>query len=175
MALVPFINFLENRGQSFGLNQDLCGDIYRRTLKGEDCASLLSDPALTQAGVGPKHLLEVRRGIRSYQVLEKKAEGVSGNFRDIVGPLATRWATRVAKSKEQKIRLESAYTACVAATLKRGRLRFHIKTHDDPRVEELAALSEHTEGCDELPPHRWFSARRGVACLPPRASGLPTV
>jgi predicted RNA-binding protein with RPS1 domain len=129
MTQVSFHKYLEGEGLSFGISRELIDSIAARTRKGAGCAELLDDPALAAAGVGPVHLLRIRRAWRRYQA-------------------------RVANPPQVS---EKA-----AKTLKRGRLRFHLKRPDDPRLEDLAGLAEHSEGCDEIPAHRWYAADRGV-------------
>ena len=133
MTLVPFFQYLEGEGLSFGISSELIDTIADRTRAGTGCAELLDDPALASVGVGPTHLLRIRRAYRRYQA--RTAEPAQKNGKTV---------------------------ALAAATLKRGRLRFHVKRPDDPRLEDLAALAEHTEGCDEIPAHRWYAADRGV-------------
>jgi predicted RNA-binding protein with RPS1 domain len=153
MPRSSFFRYLEGEGISFGLSQKLIDLIAKRTRSGAGCAKLLDDPALSKAGVGPTHLLQIRRAYRRYQ-----ARSAAGAPED---------------PKTQ---------ALAAATLKRGRLRFHLKRPDDPRLEDLAGLLEHTEGCDQLPAHRWYAADRGVRdgllwieVIPPEGEPAPSV
>jgi predicted RNA-binding protein with RPS1 domain len=126
---MTFFKYLDGEGLSFGISRELIDTIADRTQKGAGCGDLLDDPALTAAGVGPTHILRIRRAWRRHQALEANPP-----------------------QKDKK----------AADTLKRGRLRYHLKRPDDPRLEDLAGLAEHTEGCDEIPAHRWYAADRGV-------------
>lgn len=153
MSRSSFFQYLRGEGISFGLSRELIDTIAEQTHTGTGCAELLDDPALSKAGVGPVHLLRIRRAWRRHQ--ERAAGGASED------PNAQ---------------------ARAAATLKRGRLRFHARRPGDPRLEELAGLLEHTEGCDEIPAHRWYAADRGVRdgllwieVLPPEGGPHPSV
>jgi predicted RNA-binding protein with RPS1 domain len=148
MLRAPFFRYLEGAGISFGLSRELIDFITKKTRLGIGCAELLDDPVLSTAGVGPTHLLRIRRAYRRYQAQEE--------------PAAERWAERHAPEGERTPALTNAFAAMVSATLKRGRLRFRARRPGDPRMQELAALAEHTEGCDEIPAHRWYAADRGV-------------
>jgi predicted RNA-binding protein with RPS1 domain len=149
MTKVPFFKFLEGEGLSFGISRELIEGIADRTRAGIGCAELLDDPALEAAGVGPTHILRIRRAWRRHQA-------------------------RAANPPQED--------AKAADTLKRGRLRFHLKRPDDPRLEDLAGLAEHSEGCDEIPAHRWYAADRGVRdgllwieVIPPEGEPDPSV
>jgi len=133
MTRIPFFKYLEGEGLSFGLSRELIEEIASRTGSGAGCAGLLDDPALAAIGVGPTHLLRIRRAWR-------------------------RWQARAANPPQENKKAADV----AAATLKRGRLRFHLKRPGDPRLEDLAGLAEHSEGCDEIPAHRWYAADRGV-------------
>lgn len=163
MPLVPFAAFLESAGLAFGLPARLLESIGTRTDEGEDCPVLLADPALERAGLLPAHLLRIRRARRRYRALQEHAAGAEGRFSDRLGPVAARWAARHTEDQDRRLLLEAAMSAVARATLERGRLRFHLTRPEDPRSAELSALAEHTEGCDRLPPHRWFAASRAVA------------
>lgn len=163
MPLVPFATLLKSGGLSFGLAEPLLESIGTRTEQGEDCGALLSDPALERAGVLPVHLLRIRRARRRYHALEEYAAGAEGRFSDRLGPAAARWAARSTQDRDRRRLREGAMAAVARATLERGRLCFHLTRPGDPHSEELSALAEHTEGCDRLPPHRWFAASRAVA------------
>jgi predicted RNA-binding protein with RPS1 domain len=162
MPLVSFARYLDGEGLSFGLADDLLERIGRRSRKGDACAVLLSDPEIQKTGLGPIHLLRIRRALRRYEQLVPLAKDVPGTHRDRLGPAAVQWAQRHAGGDERKAQLTAAFAAAVAATLKRGRLRVFLKRPEDPRSDELASLAGHTEGCDELPPHRWFATSRAV-------------
>ena len=146
---MTFFKYLDGEGLSFGISRELIDTIAGRTHNGAGCAELLDDPALSAAGVGPTHILRIRRAWRRF------------------------WAR--AANPPQK-------NGKAAATLKRGRLRFHLKRPDDPRLEDLAGLAEHSEGCDEIPAHRWYAADRGVRdgllwieVIPPEGEHDPSV
>jgi len=126
---MTFFKYLDGEGLSFGILRELIETIADRTQNGDGCGELLDDPALAAVGVGPTHILRIRRAWRRYQYRAENPPQVS----------------------------EKA-----AKTLKRGRLRFHLKRPDDPRLGDLAGLAEHSEGCDEIPAHRWYAADRGV-------------
>ncbi len=133
MSPTSFFRYLKGEGLSFGLSRELIATIEKGTEAGTGCAELLDHPGLSKAGVGPTHLLRIRRAYRRYQA--RAAGGVPE---------------------------DPDTQALAAATLKRGRLRFHARRPDDPRLEDLAGLAGHTEGCDEIPAHRWYAADRGV-------------
>jgi len=149
MTSVPFFKYLEAEGLSFGISRELIEKIAARTRQGAGCAELLDDPSLAAAGVGPVHLLRIRRAWRRYQA-------------------------RAASPPQMNKKAADA--------LRRGRLRFHLKRPDDPRLEDLAGLAEHSEGCDEIPAHRWYAADRGVRdgllwieVIPPDGESDPSV
>lgn len=165
MSAISFSRFVDSEGLSFGLAPELIEQIGRRTEAGEECGLLLDDPALAQAGIGPTHLLQIRRAHGRHRALGDVVRGAPGPgpFFDRVGPQAARFAGRFAKSEEERVVLVAAFASAVSATQKRGRLRVHQRRPGEPLPDELSAFSEHTESCDEIPPHRWFAISRGVA------------
>jgi len=147
MALVAFANWVDDR---FGLSVELVETIGCR--EAESCAALLDDPDLSRAGLAQQHLLVLRRAWRRYRALSAMAETTGNDVRSRLDVYASRHGSE-----------PGSFVAAARMILERGRLRFHVKDLSDPRAESVAHLAEHTEGCDELPPHRWLAARRGVA------------
>ncbi|MBW1873494.1 MAG: hypothetical protein JRJ19_15610, partial [Deltaproteobacteria bacterium] len=163
MSVVEFAEYLHKQGLTFGLDRELLSEIGQRSQNGESCADLLSEPSRPKAGVGPLHLLKIRRALLRYQALSKTAASGAVEFYDRLGILAASWAAGHTQSEKQAGVLAAGFGAATGATLKRGRLRVHLKVAAEACPEELAELAEHSEGCTEIPPHRWFAIGRGVS------------
>jgi len=133
-----FARYLSGQGLDFGLKDGLLEEIGRRTGSGEDCIALLEDESLAAAGVHPEHLLRIRRAWRRYRSRSQGAAQSPGPTGDSPAALAQE-------------------------TLERGRLRMHVKDTRVLESEEFEELAEHSEGCAEIPPHRWFKIARGVS------------
>ncbi|HUU00592.1 MAG TPA: S1 RNA-binding domain-containing protein [Myxococcota bacterium] len=163
MPVVPFARYLANRDLSFGLRPGLLEEIGSRTSRGEGVRELLNDQKLAASGIGPLHLLPIRRALRRYQVLAAESGQLAGEVGDAVTAAGLRWAARIAGPDAQNEQLGACFACAARVTLERGRLRLHLTHPDDPRSVELESLAEHSEGCADIPPHRWFTAARGVS------------
>ena len=141
--MIRFADWLEDR---CGASVETCEALARRA--SESCAVLLDDPTL---GLAPTHLLALRRAWHRYRAFRALADEAPG-ARSRLDVLAARGASE-----------PGPVIAAARATLERGRLRFHVKDLTDPHAEAVAHLAEHSEGCDEIAPHRWLAARRGIA------------
>jgi len=186
MGVVPFSKYLDSQGLSFGVGESLLAEIGRRTATGESCSALLSDPALVSSGMGASHLLGIRRAWWRYQSLEALTRDLPGEWGDRVGPEAERFAQRMAAARKGEQPWARIFAAWLAATLQHGRIRVILKRMADPRAREYVSLHGHTEGCAEIPPHRFLAIARGVRdgivwleVIPPEdvagLAGLPTL
>ncbi len=166
MALVGFPEFLDAEGLSLGLAPELLELIRHETESGIALDDLLSDEALAPAGLGAQHLLRVRRAVMRYAELAQAAADLPAAARltSLLEIRAWRWALKQPRADEaRQQRLAGALIGLARETLKRGRLRIYLKRPDDPRAAGLTSLAGHTEGCDDIPPHRWFAAERAMA------------
>ncbi len=164
MAVRPFVQWLGSAGVDFGLPAEVLQAVARHTRAGNDLYSLAADAVVRAAGPSDEHLLRLRRAVRRHRALECAAEGLAappiGSWIELH---AWRWALQeAARDAEQQRALAAALIGLAAACLERGRLRLHLRRADDPRAAELAELAEHSEGCAELPPHRWFKISRAL-------------
>ncbi len=174
MAVRPFVQWLGSAGLDFGLPAEVLQAVERHTRAGHDLYSLAADPVLRAAGPSDEHLLRLRRAVRRRRALEREAEGLAapppiGSWIELH---AWRWALQAAPDDAaQQSALAGALSALAAACIERGRLRLHLRRVEptrrrrraaDPRAAELAELAEHSEGCAELPPHRWFKVSRAL-------------
>jgi predicted RNA-binding protein with RPS1 domain len=163
MAVRPFVQWLGSAGVDFGLPAEVLQAVARHTRAGHDLYSLAADAVVRAAGPSDEHLLRLRRAVRRHRALQRAAEGLAappiGSWIELH---AWRWALQADCDAEQQRALAAALSALAAACLERGRLRLHLRRADDPRAAELAELAEHSEGCAELPPHRWFKISRAL-------------
>jgi predicted RNA-binding protein with RPS1 domain len=164
MALVSFAKYVDSEGISFGAADEIVEQIGRRTKQGFRIVELLDDNQIKQVGLGKVHLLRIRRAWWRYFRLLQKGQAFAGKepINNLIELAAVRWASDHFENDDQQRMLRVCFSAVVTATLKHGRLRFHLTDPGDPQSKDYGSLAEQSVGCDEIPPHRWLLAARGV-------------
>ncbi len=147
MSSSSFPRYLHSQGLDFGMSNQVLSAIAQRTDQDEPCGALLDDPDLAGIGLVPAHLLTLRRAYRRYQASRQTL------------PAAEQWATRQVAGQQDRRALVGIFSAVLASTLKKGRLRLHPIQAEASPGKPIA----HTESCADIPPHRWFAAARKVA------------
>ncbi len=163
MPVVSLKSYLERYDLSFGLRPELLEEIAARTRRGDGVRELLNDSKISAAGIGPQHLLRIRRALRRYQVLENESAHLAGEVGDALAAAGLRWAARVAAPEAHAHEFGACFACAARVTLERGRLRMHLARPDDPRSAEYDSLAESSAGCADITTQRWFTAARAVS------------
>ncbi|HOX42253.1 MAG TPA: S1 RNA-binding domain-containing protein [Myxococcota bacterium] len=160
-----FASFAAREEAAFGLQPALVERLGRECGEGRALGEQLDDPEVRAAHLEPTHLLRLRRAWHRFAALSQEAGALEVPALDALAIRAARFGGRLGRDAAQRRELAGALAAYAAGLLARGRLRVHARRPSDraPEAppEEYAGLVEHTLGCAELAPHRWFTARRG--------------
>lgn len=165
-AAPSFAELVESEGLGFGLPVEALSHIQQRTQAGDDLRTLLDDPELAAGGLTAGHLMRLRRAVCRHTELARFCAASPGEapLRNRLQAHARRWAWHLAPDDaHRRSGLERALASAAAACAKRGRVRIHARRLHDPRLADLIDLVEHSLGCDEFPPHRWFQLSRALA------------
>jgi predicted RNA-binding protein with RPS1 domain len=160
-----FASFAAHEEAAFGLPPALLERLGRECGEGRALGEQLDDPEVRAANLEPLHLLRLRRAWQRFTALRQEAGALEVPALDALAIRAARFGGRLGRDAAQRRELAGALAAYAAGLLARGRLRVHARrpperTPEAP-PEEYGGLVEHTLGCAELAPHRWFTARRG--------------
>ena len=157
-----FADFAAREGVAYGLGPPLLDRLGRECGEGRALGEQLDDPEVRAAQLEPPHLLALRRSWQRFAALGQAAGALEVPALDEVAICAARFGGRHGRDAPSRQALAGALGAFAAGALRRGRLRLHAGRPVAELPDEVRALVEHSLGCAELPPHRWFAARRGV-------------
>ncbi|NMB77080.1 MAG: S1 RNA-binding domain-containing protein [Myxococcales bacterium] len=172
--------FLERAGLSFGLPRERLEALCRLSEEAGTLGELLRHPEATDASLAAPHWLRLRRGLLRYRALRGAAAGLSVERLGALEIEAARFSARHGAGEAEPARLHQRLLARAGQCLKQGRLRFLAMAPHAALPPEIARFASHSESCADVPPHRWFAARRGVAdrllrleivCAPDDAAG----
>ncbi len=161
--LEQYVDFLKSEDLSFGIEDRSLRYIVSETLASKSCRALMEDSNANQSGLGSSHLLRIRRAVYRYETFYDSSRKNHSLWSDTEKIMAERFAHRTAQTPKHIPALQSAFTTLSAFAQKHGRIRIHLKQPEKARHLQLDHLADHTEGCQDIPPHRWFAAARGVS------------
>lgn len=155
-----FADFAARAGLDFGQPPEVLERIGRATAEGAPLDALLEQEA--DRGLQPAHLLALRRAFRQFLALVAEAGALVVERLDAIGIRAQRFGARLGRDEAGRQAQARALAALAGSSLKHGRLRLEARKPLGELPEEVAGLAGRTEGLAELPPHRWFAARRAA-------------
>lgn len=155
--------YLERAGVGFGLPRERLAALCHLSEETASFAELLEHPASVAASLGVSHWLRLRRILSRYRALRAAAAGLSLERLDVLEIEAARFAARHAAGDTARAHLHRALLVRAGRYLQQGRWRFTALVPHAELPPEIARFASHTERCADVPPHRWFAARRGVA------------